>query len=119
GLAREGAECRALVRYNALGSRGWLEGSETAAQIEFFAGDVRDGDYVRQAVMGVETVFHLAALIAIPYSYQAPASYVQTNVQGTLNVLQAARDLGTARVVHTSTSEVYGTALYTPIDEAH
>jgi len=96
-----------------------LDQSAARDQIEVIAGDVCDRDSVRQAMQDVEIVFHLAALIAIPYSYHAPASYVRTNVEGTLNVLQCARDLGVERVVHTSTSEVYGTAQYVPIDEAH
>jgi dTDP-glucose 4,6-dehydratase len=90
-----------------------------ADQIEVLAGDITDRDSVRRAMENVDVVFHLAALIAIPYSYRAPESYVRTNINGTLNVLQTARDLGTPRVVHTSTSEVYGTALYVPIDEKH
>ncbi len=87
--------------------------------MEILAGDISDRDSVRQAVKGAEVIFHLAALIAIPYSYQAPASYIRTNIQGTLNVLQAAQEFESQRLVHTSTSEVYGTARYTPIDEAH
>lgn len=118
-LAREGAAVRALVHYNALGSRGWLEGSELAGEMEIMAGDVTDADSVRRAVEGRQVVFHLAALIAIPYSYLAPASYVRTNVQGTLHVLSAARELEAERVVHTSTSEVYGTARTAPISEDH
>jgi dTDP-glucose 4,6-dehydratase len=118
-LVELGATVRALVHYNALGSRGWLDGSPVRDEVEVVAGDVTDRDSVRQAMREREVVFHLAALIAIPYSYQAPASYVRTNVEGTVNVLQNARDLGVERVVHTSTSEVYGTARYAPIDEAH
>ncbi len=118
-LVEEGAEVKALVHYNALGLRGWLDASPLSEQMEIMAGDVCDRDSVRRAMSGCKIVFHLAALIAIPYSYHAPASYVRTNVEGTLNVLQAARELGVARVIHTSTSEVYGTALYTPIDERH
>jgi dTDP-glucose 4,6-dehydratase len=118
-LVEEGALVRALVHYNALGSWGWLDHSDLAAQMEVLAGDVRDSGSVGQAMSGVEVVFHLAALIAIPYSYQAPASYVATNIQGTLNVLQAARQAGAVRVVHTSTSEVYGTAQRVPIAEDH
>jgi dTDP-glucose 4,6-dehydratase len=119
GLVRAGARVRAFVHYNALGRWGWLDDSPARHEIEVVLGDVRDRDGVRTAVRGQEVVFHLAALIGIPYSYEAPDSYVQTNVVGTLNVLQAARDAGTARVVHTSTSEVYGTALTVPIDERH
>jgi NAD dependent epimerase/dehydratase len=118
-LAGAGAIVRALVHYNALNSSGWLDESAAACGIEVVAGDVRDRDSVRKAMRDVDVVFHLAALIAIPYSYDAPESYVRTNVDGTMNVLQAARDLGTPRVVHTSTSEVYGSACYVPIDEAH
>jgi dTDP-glucose 4,6-dehydratase len=118
-MVKDGAAVRALVHYNALGSRGWLDESILADQIEVLAGDITDRDSVRRAMENVDVVFHLAALIAIPYSYRAPESYVRTNINGTLNVLQTARDLGTPRVVHTSTSEVYGTALYVPIDEKH
>jgi dTDP-glucose 4,6-dehydratase len=118
-LAGAGARVRALVHYNALGTWGWLDDSPVKTDIEVLAGDVCDRDSVRRAVEGVEVVFHLAALIAIPYSYHAPASYVRANVEGTLNVLQAAREVGVEKVVHTSTSEVYGTARYVPIDEAH
>ncbi len=118
-LVRLGAATRALVHYNALGTWGWLDHSPLRDQIEVVAGDIVDQDSVKQAMRGVDVVFHLAALIAIPYSYVAPGSYVRTNVIGTLNVLQAARDLETARVIHTSTSEVYGSARYVPIDEAH
>jgi len=118
-MVKEGAAVRGLVHYNALGSRGWLEQSPLVDQVEVLAGDITDRDSVHRAMEGVDVVFHLAALIAIPYSYRAPESYVRTNVNGTLNVLQTARDLGTPRVVHTSTSEVYGSALYVPIDEKH
>lgn len=118
-LCKEGARVRALVHYNALGSRGWLDYSEQSDEMEIVAGDIADADSVRQAVKGIDVVFHLAALIAIPYSYVAPASYVRTNINGTLNVLQAVREAGVERVVHTSTSEVYGTALQVPIREDH
>ena len=118
-LVELGASVRAMVHYNALGSQGWLGGSELRDQMEILAGDITDRDSVAKAVADREVVFHLAALIAIPYSYQAPASYVRANVEGTLNVLQAARDCGASRVLHTSTSEVYGSARYVPIDEAH
>jgi len=110
---------RAMVEYDPLGSWGWLDESPVRGEIEVRPGDVRDPDSVRSVVEAMDVVFHLAALIAIPYSYDAPQSYVETNVLGTLNVLRAARDGGTSRVVHTSTSEVYGTARYVPIDEAH
>jgi dTDP-glucose 4,6-dehydratase len=118
-LVELGAATRALVHYNALGTWGWLDQSSYREQIQVVAGDVCDRDSVRQAMQGVEVVFHLAALIAIPYSYHAPASYVRTNVEGTLNMLQAAREAGVERLIHTSTSEVYGTARYVPMDEAH
>lgn len=118
-LVEKGAQVRSMVRYNALGLRGWLEVSDHTGQMDVFSGDIRDRDSVMTAMKDIDTVFHLAALIAIPYSYSAPASYVQTNIVGTLNILQAARDLGTSMVVHTSTSEVYGTARYVPIDEKH
>lgn len=116
-----GASVRAYVHYNARSDWGNLEqlGADVLRSVEVVAGDVRDPFSVRAAVAGREVVFHLAALIGIPYSYVAPQSYVETNVQGTLNVLEAVRSEGAARVVHTSTSETYGTAQYTPIDEAH
>ena len=114
-----GANTRAFVHYNALGTWGWLDQSPVRHDVEVVAGDICDRDSVRSALAGVDVVFHLAALISIPYSYLAPASYVRTNIEGTLNVLQAARELGIERLVHTSTSEVYGTAQYVPIDEGH
>lgn len=118
-LVTLGARVRALVHYRASGSWGWLDHSPSRGEIEVNAGDVRDRDSVARAMRGTEIVFHLAALIGIPYSYHAPLSYVRTNVEGTLNVLQAALDLALERVIHTSTSEVYGTARYVPIDETH
>lgn len=120
-LARNGARVRALVRYNSRGDAGLLRflPGELFEKLELRFGDVTDPWSVEDAVEGVDVVFHLAALIAIPYSYVAPASYVAANVSGTLHVLQAARKHGTSRIVHTSTSETYGTAVYTPIDEAH
>ena len=118
-LVELGASTRALVHYNALGTWGWLDQSPVRNDIEVIAGDICDRDSVRRVMQGVEVAFHLAALIAIPYSYHAPASYIRTNVEGTLNVLQVSRELNVERVVHTSTSEVYGTARYVPIDEAH
>ncbi len=120
-LLREGIEVKAFVHYNALGTWGWIDTfpKELKDSIEVFAGDIRDPHGVREAMKGCEAVFHLAALIAIPFSYHSPDSYVDTNVKGTLNVLQAARDLGGIRVLVTSTSEVYGTAKYVPIDENH
>ncbi len=118
-LLEAGANVRSLVHYNALGSRGWLDNSPVQEHIEIIAGDVRDRDSMRQAIKDREIIFHLAALIAIPYSYHAPGSYIHTNIEGTLNILQAARDADIERVIHTSTSEVYGTAQYVPIDESH
>ena len=117
GLLAEGAEVRALVHYNPFGRWGWLQ--DRGSDVEIIAGDVRDGERVASAVAGVEVVFHLAALIGIPYSYDAPESYVQTNVLGTYNVLSAARRAGVERMIQTSTSEVYGTARRVPIDESH
>lgn len=118
-LVELGADVRALVHYNALGTYGWLDTSPLAERMTVTAGDVTDPTSVRELLRGADTVFHLAALIAIPYSYRAPASYVRTNIDGTMNVVQAAREFGLRRVVHTSTSECYGTAQYVPIDEAH
>ncbi len=120
-LVRRGAKVRAFLHYNARSDVGLLAFAPAAvrAEIDVRFGDITDPWSVQDATRGVEVVFHLAALIAIPYSYVAPASYVGTNVSGTLNVLQAARSCGVARVVHTSTSETYGTARYTPIDEEH
>ena len=118
-LVAEGARVRALVYYNSFGRWGWLDDSAVARDIEVVAGDITDTEFVADAMRGQEVVFHLAALIAIPYSYHAPRSYLRTNAEGTLNVLQAARSLGVSRIVHTSTSEVYGTAQRVPIDEAH
>ncbi len=118
-LVREGAAVRAFDLYNSRGSMGWLDSSPLRKDMACFLGDVCDRDSLREAMTSCDTVFHLAALIAIPYSYHAPESYVRTNVLGTLNVLQLARDLHLSRVVHTSTSEVYGTACYVPIDEKH
>ena len=120
-LLEEGHKVKAFVYYNSFNSWGWLDTlpKETLSQIEIFAGDVRDPNGVRTAVKGVDIIYHLAALIAIPYSYHSPDSYVDTNVKGTLNILQAARDFNIERILVTSTSEVYGTALYVPIDEKH
>jgi len=120
-LVRAGYEVRAFVLYNSFNSRGWLDhcGRDVAGRFEVFAGDVRDPNGVRTATRGCDAVLHLAALIAIPYSYHSPDSYVDTNIKGTLNVVQAARELGVSRVVHTSTSEVYGTARFVPITEEH
>lgn len=120
-LVRSGMNVRAFVRYNSSNSWGWLDhcSRDVKNNIDVFPGDIRDGYAVKEAMKGCDTVLHLAALIAIPYSYYSPASYVETNVTGTLNVLQAARELGVKRIVHTSTSEVYGTAKFVPITEVH
>jgi dTDP-glucose 4,6-dehydratase len=120
-LAALGAKVRAFVHYNAANHWGWLEYFPESARekIEIFPGDIREFSDVQKAMQNVDVVFHLAALIAIPYSYRSPGAYVQTNVTGTLNILQAALQTGVKKVVHTSTSEVYGTAQYTPIDEKH
>ena len=120
-LLDEGYDVRAFVLYNSFNSYGWLDSlpKEKLDRIEFFSGDVRDPNGVRVAMEGVDVVFHLAALIAIPYSYHSPDNYVDVNIKGTLNILQAAKMLGTKRVLVTSTSEVYGTAQYVPIDEKH
>lgn len=120
-LLEKGYDVKAFTYYNSFNTWGWLDTlpKEKLNQIEVFSGDIRDPNGVREAMKGVDGVFHLAALIAIPFSYHSPDSYVDTNIKGTLNVLQAARDLGTERVMITSTSEVYGTAQYVPIDEKH
>jgi len=118
-LVKEGFEVRALAQYNSFSSWGWLDESSVRKDIEVVLGDVRDPSQMRKIAQGVDTIYHLAALIAIPYSYQAPSSYVDTNVQGTLNVMQAALEANVSRVIQTSTSEVYGTAQYVPINEEH
>ena len=120
-LVREGYSVRAFVMYNSFNSWGWLDqvSAEIKKSIEVFAGDIRDPHGVKAAVRDCDAVLHLAALIAIPYSYTSPDTYIDTNVKGTLNVLQAARELGVKRVIHTSTSEVYGTARFVPITEEH
>lgn len=120
-LVEEGYDVRAFVIYNSFNSYGWLDScsAEVKKQIEFFSGDVRDPNGVRKAMEGCSMVLHLAALIAIPYSYHSPETYVDTNIKGTLNILQAARDLNVERVLVTSTSEVYGTAQFIPITENH
>lgn len=120
-LVRAGHPVRAFVLYNSFNSWGWLDrcASDVKGRFEVFCGDIRDPHGVKAAMQGCDAVLHLAALIAIPYSYHSPDTYVDTNVKGTLNVLQAARELGAARVVHTSTSEVYGTARSVPITEEH
>ena len=121
GLLMQGCRVKAFVYYNSFNSWGWLDTLPPAKlkAIEVFSGDIRDPNGVRAAMQGCQVVFHLAALIAIPFSYHSPDSYVDTNVKGTLNVLQAARDLGVEKILLTSTSEVYGSARYVPIDEVH
>ncbi len=120
-LVKQGNKVKAFVLYNAFSSWGWLDtlSREILEEIEIFQGDVRDPNGVRNAMKGMDDVFHLAALIAIPFSYHSPDTYVDTNIKGTLNVLQAAKDFQVSRVMVTSTSEVYGTAQYVPIDEKH
>lgn len=120
-LVKKGYQVRAFVFYNSFGTWGWLDTleKEIMKNVEVFSGDIRDPYGVKKAIRGCEAVFHLAALIAIPFSYYSPDTYVDTNIKGTLNILQAARELGTKRVLITSTSEVYGTAQYVPIDERH
>lgn len=120
-LVREGYDVKAFVLYNSFNSWGWLDhcSADVKNKFEVFAGDIRDSHGVKAAMKGCDVVLHLASLIAIPYSYHSPDTYVDTNIKGTLNVLQAARELNVSRVVHTSTSEVYGTAQYVPITEEH
>jgi NAD dependent epimerase/dehydratase len=120
-LVQQGYDVRAFVYYNSFNSWGWLDSSseKVKSELEVFAGDVRDPHGVKEAMRDCDIVLHLASLIAIPYSYHSPDTYVDTNIKGTLNVLQAARELDISKVVHTSTSEVYGTAKYVPIDEDH
>ena len=118
-LLEKGYQVKALSYYNSFNYWGWLEDIPENDQLEIVTGDVRDPHYCKEIVKGVDVIFHLAALIAIPYSYVAPDAYVDTNVKGTLNICQAARENGNIRVIHTSTSEVYGTAQYVPIDEKH
>lgn len=118
-LVSKGYKVKALSQYNSLNNWGWLEDINCKNEVEVLTGDIRDPNYCRHITQGVDIIFHLAALIAIPYSYVAPDSYVDTNVKGTLNICQAAKDNGNIRLIHTSTSEVYGTAQYVPIDERH
>jgi len=120
-LIDEGCKVKAFVYYNSFNNWGWLDtfSKDKLKNIEIFLGDVRDPNGVREAVKGTEVIFHLAALIGIPYSYHSPDSYIDTNIKGTLNILQAARDCNCEKVMVTSTSEVYGTAHYVPIDEKH
>ena len=118
-LVALGAKVKSFVHYNSISSAGWLDHSSCRAEIEIIRGDIRDRDSVVMAMKGCDLVFHLAALIGIPYSYVAPEAYVNTNIKGTLNICQAAKEGGAKRLIHTSTSEVYGTAQYVPIDEKH
>lgn len=118
-LVQKGAKVKALSYYNSFNYWGWLEVIDCLNEIEVVSGDVRDPHFCKEITKGVDVIFHLAALIAIPYSYVAPDSYVDTNIKGTLNICQAARENGCERIIHTSTSEVYGTAQYVPIDEKH
>jgi NAD dependent epimerase/dehydratase len=121
GLLKSGCRVKAFCYYNSFNSWGWIDTlpAEVQKQIEIFTGDIRDPNGVRTALKDCDIIFHLAALIAIPFSYHSPDNYVDTNIKGTLNILQAARDFGASKILVTSTSEVYGTALYVPIDEKH
>ncbi len=118
-LVSAGHQVSALSQYNSFNNWGWLEDINCIDQVDVLTGDIRDPHYCKHITKGTEVIYHLAALIAIPYSYVAPDSYVDTNIKGTLNICQAAKENGTNRVIHTSTSEVYGTAQYVPIDEKH
>jgi NAD dependent epimerase/dehydratase len=118
-LIAKGYQVKALSQYNSFNNWGWLEDIDKTSQIEILSGDIRDPHYCKYITKDVDIIFHLAALIAIPYSYVAPDSYVDTNIKGTLNICQAAKDNGNIRIIHTSTSEVYGTAKYVPINEEH
>ena len=118
-LLEKGNQVKALSQYNSFNYWGWLEDIPSNENLEVISGDIRDPHYCKEITKGIDIIFHLAALIAIPYSYIAPDSYVDTNVKGTLNICQAAKENGVQRIIHTSTSEVYGTALYVPIDEKH
>ena len=118
-LVKQGAKVKALSHYNSFNYWGWLEAIDCLNDIEVVSGDVRDPHFCKEIAKDIDVIFHLAALIAIPYSYVAPDSYVDTNIKGTLNICQAAKENGCERVIHTSTSEVYGTAQYVPIDEKH
>ncbi len=118
-LSKKGYKVKALSQYNSFNNWGWLEQVNCKNDIEILSGDIRDPNYCKTITKDVEIIFHLAALIAIPFSYVAPDTYVETNIKGTLNICQAAKDNGVSRLIHTSTSEVYGTAQYVPIDEKH
>ena len=118
-LVEQGHKVKAFIRYNSRNFWGWLEKSKYIDDIEIYSGDIRDYDSVYESMKGIDYVFHLAALIGIPYSYYSPLAYIKTNIEGTYNILQSAHELGTKRIIHTSTSEVYGTAQYIPINEKH
>lgn len=118
-LCVSGYAVKAIVHYNSRNSWGWLDSSKYKGRIEIISGDIRDADIVRHAMRNVEMIFHLAALIGIPYSYHSPEAYVETNIKGSLNILQAAKDFGVKKIIHTSTSEIYGTARFVPITENH
>ena len=118
-LVAKGYKVRALSQYNSFNNWGWLENINCKKDVEIFTGDIRDPNYCKVITKDIDIIFHLAALIAIPFSYSAPDSYLETNIRGTLNICQAAKENGISRLIHTSTSEVYGTAKYIPIDENH
>ena len=118
-LVKEGCDVKALSQYNSFNNWGWLEDIDCKKDIEVFCGDIRDPHYIKKITKGIDVIFHLASLIAIPYSYNAPDSYVDTNIKGTLNICQAGLENNVEKIIHTSTSEVYGTAKYVPIDELH
>ncbi|MBF0489155.1 MAG: GDP-mannose 4,6-dehydratase [Candidatus Omnitrophica bacterium] len=118
-LVQKGYKVKGFVHYNSKNSWGWLEDSKYKDNVEVISGDIRDQDIIRYAMRDVDTVYHLAALIGIPYSYISPEAYVDTNIKGSLNIFQAAKELGVKRVIHTSTSEIYGTAQFVPIHEQH
>ena len=118
-LLQKGFKVRALSQYNSFNNWGWIEDIPENSNLEVITGDIRDPNFCKRLTMNIDLIFHLAALIAIPYSYVAPDSYVDTNIRGTLNICQAAKENGNIRLIHTSTSEVYGTAMYVPIDEKH
>lgn len=118
-LVKKGHRVKAFIRYNSSGSWGWLETSPLKNEIEVYQGDIRDYDGVKESLKNIDIVFHLAALIGIPYSYKSPLAYIKTNIEGTYNILKGSMEQGVKKIIHTSTSEVYGTAIYVPIDEQH
>ncbi|WP_422446925.1 NAD-dependent 4,6-dehydratase LegB [Thermoanaerobacterium sp. DL9XJH110] len=118
-LVKRGHRVKAFIRYNSSGSWGWLETSPLKNEIEVYQGDIRDYDGVKESLKNIDIVFHLAALIGIPYSYKSPLAYIKTNIEGTYNILKGSMEQGVKKIIHTSTSEVYGTAIYVPIDEQH